>query len=630
MAAFYASALASTGVGVGTKISPWTLAELIAYINASFNPGDIGYLKNDGTYNSVAFTISKAGSTAASCYLIGYTSTEGDGGVATILRSSGAGMFATLTQQYWTFQNIKFDANSLGTGAVNGSANTTYINCTATRAGANNGFTGTGIYINCCANNNTVYGWYQGNLHNCMAYNNGNIGMAAPSVASKCISFNNGSYGISMQAGIVNNCIFYNNAGGGMYLSQKGAMVSNCIISNHTVAGTYGVNFIATGCDYVFNCNFYGNNSDTNIAALLINKYTLNPSFNDVASFDFRRTTTAMDGIGLSDVGVKGFDYKTGIGVAPNAISLYTIPTFAGIVSAVPALEGCITLSWAAGISVTNYDIYVQANTATGLFTAANKLMSISNTFTSKKIKTTPDNLVLDYFTTYYCGVRASGYSGDDGNVVALACQPTNNINTIVNAMANTNRVTTTVASSILVSSTIEPLLVKIYLKDMYNILKDPYANQLAFRVLDFDGARVDEGVFFADYPWTTLLINAGAELNSGALLIRESAGVYYTWAALDPSLVAGNAHIVVDWLDTAGGVLQSQIIPIIIENAVKVDTIATDVSTIKKIETGRWKITSNQFIVYDTNGTTPLYTFDLKDSTGAATEDNPKERIPV
>ena len=35
------------------------------------------------------------------------------------------------------------------------------------------------------------------------------------------------------------------------------------------------------------------------------------------------------------------------------------------------------------------------------------------------------------------------------------------------------------------------------------------------------------------------------------------------------------------------------------------------------KALTGKWEITGNQLIMYDTDGTTPLYTFDLKNAGG-------------
>ena len=52
-------------------------------------------------------------------------------------------------------------------------------------------------------------------------------------------------------------------------------------------------------------------------------------------------------------------------------------------------------------------------------------------------------------------------------------------------------------------------------------------------------------------------------------------------------------------------------------------------ISTIRQVLTGLWEIVGNQLIMYDDDGTTPLYTFDLSRS-GSPTEFNPTKRGPV
>lgn len=51
--------------------------------------------------------------------------------------------------------------------------------------------------------------------------------------------------------------------------------------------------------------------------------------------------------------------------------------------------------------------------------------------------------------------------------------------------------------------------------------------------------------------------------------------------------------------------------------------------SKILKIQTGRWKIDKNQMFIYDSDGVTPLLTFNLFQD-GVPAEFNPDERIPV
>lgn len=59
-------------------------------------------------------------------------------------------------------------------------------------------------------------------------------------------------------------------------------------------------------------------------------------------------------------------------------------------------------------------------------------------------------------------------------------------------------------------------------------------------------------------------------------------------------------------------------------------DELTYNVEFIRKIEEGRWKIVNNQMIFYDSDGVTPLRTFNLFDKEGAPTETEPFERNPV
>jgi hypothetical protein len=70
--------------------------------------------------------------------------------------------------------------------------------------------------------------------------------------------------------------------------------------------------------------------------------------------------------------------------------------------------------------------------------------------------------------------------------------------------------------------------------------------------------------------------------------------------------------------------------------------SLASDVAAVKgvvdilqKIETGRWKYfktgpNANKMIIYEPDGTTPLYTFNMLDETGTGTSINPYERVPA
>jgi hypothetical protein len=54
------------------------------------------------------------------------------------------------------------------------------------------------------------------------------------------------------------------------------------------------------------------------------------------------------------------------------------------------------------------------------------------------------------------------------------------------------------------------------------------------------------------------------------------------------------------------------------------------DLAIVKAVETGRWQILNNTMVFYDTNGTTPLLTFDLLDLAGLPTMDAVYQRVPA
>lgn len=56
----------------------------------------------------------------------------------------------------------------------------------------------------------------------------------------------------------------------------------------------------------------------------------------------------------------------------------------------------------------------------------------------------------------------------------------------------------------------------------------------------------------------------------------------------------------------------------------------AAAATIVRKIQNNRWKIFGNQLVVYDDDKTTPLYTFNLLDDTGAPTMTKIFERVPV
>ena len=75
-------------------------------------------------------------------------------------------------------------------------------------------------------------------------------------------------------------------------------------------------------------------------------------------------------------------------------------------------------------------------------------------------------------------------------------------------------------------------------------------------------------------------------------------------------------------WINTTDGLT-------VWDNFVSEPDVSADITILKQIEVNRWKIVSNQLVIYDDDATTPLYTFDLKRN-GLANGVQPDERVPV
>jgi hypothetical protein len=59
-------------------------------------------------------------------------------------------------------------------------------------------------------------------------------------------------------------------------------------------------------------------------------------------------------------------------------------------------------------------------------------------------------------------------------------------------------------------------------------------------------------------------------------------------------------------------------------------DTFGGYMVDVHKIERNRWIISSNQMVIFDDDASTRLYTFNLYNELGSATDENVYERVPV
>lgn len=110
-------------------------------------------------------------------------------------------------------------------------------------------------------------------------------------------------------------------------------------------------------------------------------------------------------------------------GTSQACIVDVTPPVFSGIVSATVQSRGQIRASWAVATDSTppiRYEVYIQASTATGLFSTSN-IIAITDKLQYDTF-TMPNGSFLVNGTTYYVGVRAiDGVSNRDSNTVSIS-----------------------------------------------------------------------------------------------------------------------------------------------------------------------------------------------------------------
>lgn len=100
-----------------------------------------------------------------------------------------------------------------------------------------------------------------------------------------------------------------------------------------------------------------------------------------------------------------------------------TPPSFAGVSSVVPQVNGALLAAWGAGgdaSSPISYEIYVQASTAVGLFNLAN-IARVTRSL-SAKIFELANGSYLQKGVTYFVGVRAvDAFTNRDSNLVSMS-----------------------------------------------------------------------------------------------------------------------------------------------------------------------------------------------------------------
>lgn len=127
--------------------------------------------------------------------------------------------------------------------------------------------------------------------------------------------------------------------------------------------------------------------------------------------------------------------------------------------------------------------------------------------------------------------------------------------------------------------------------------------------------------------------IAAGSEADDLAATALAQVGGTNKWRYvwLTPGLAAGE-YVAEFILTDSGGKTTKFGDEIVIKDIAEQSTLVlvqADMTIVKKVETGRWKIVGNQMIFYDDDEVTPLLTFDLKDAGGLPSMTDVFERVP-
>ncbi len=111
----------------------------------------------------------------------------------------------------------------------------------------------------------------------------------------------------------------------------------------------------------------------------------------------------------------------------------------------------------------------------------------------------------------------------------------------------------------------------------------------------------------------------AGANLTQPSI-VEIGGGLYFFTPTLDP------AHCIAYMIDGGMSANPRYNFDVIRPEQFDVDLIHPAL----KVLTNRWKIAANQLVIYDNDGTTVLYTFNLFDATHTPTMSQIFERVPV
>jgi hypothetical protein len=173
MPTYYVDGAVGNDANAGTSEGAGNAWATIDHAHNNVIAGDTVYVKA-GTYNELV-TIDTAGSSTALISIIGYTTTPGDNGKATIDGTTNC-LVASAGAKNYLYQNIIFTAaSSHGVSGSNADV-IHFVNCDFTSNGGVGAYLDDScILLNCTFANNTGYGLLAGNFTSvagCIAYGN--------------------------------------------------------------------------------------------------------------------------------------------------------------------------------------------------------------------------------------------------------------------------------------------------------------------------------------------------------------------------------------------------------------------------------------------------------------------------
>jgi hypothetical protein len=304
MTTYYVDGALGDNANAGTSEGAGNAWATCTYADANTVAGDTIYVKASADY-AEQLTITVVGTSSAWKHWIGYTTTPGDGGKATITGSSSRTRClynASSSAIYHRFENFIFE-DATGDAFDSGTSDVwMFVNCEFNSSGNGADTDRCVLYINCKFSNNTGDGVDVAGVSClflwCQFDGNGAYGCVTANahVLFKCIFSDNASGHVRSTPTLSNiGCVLHctmdgNNAtNNGMFMSVNTFIQAFC--NNIVYDNDVGVDRPASGADdngvYVDGNLFYSNTTDRSDFPAGVNDVSGDPKFRDEGSLDF-------------------------------------------------------------------------------------------------------------------------------------------------------------------------------------------------------------------------------------------------------------------------------------------------------------------------------------------------------